>query len=717
MAIKKIDNIYIDGKNRAWGGYIHSVSYRPSFGEAPSEVTVEMVNESGIYDIDKNDLTLVGSPSLIKLGSKISFYCYPIEYQIEESPSGNTLRVEYIDDSGTLLDKNVVKLKTRGLPSESYPNTIVVGQERARNATLSESLNKQLGTQVNNIMVSDVDYTFPELLSRISIYINTAPSLDNAATNYRKDYSGRLREVLSAWCNDFGLGFYWENKKLNFIDLRNPANLSAVEAYAESIKKLNNIESNSYGYSLRDTFSRGIEVFFGKDGEPAPIESPESQRPPKEYLFNNIRLEDNTRSFDIKGINIDAGSTNFNDRFKSAYYGLSFFIVQSLISKTNDLKGCFDTAKPNDATIDEVAKDTPFYDKRRSYDWLAVKLANKSIDLELVFSRYEAYAKFYGRFYKFRISTQERAKKIFNQEGRFYNEWTPLSQVDIFSPYLTPLSPYIRDYQTLSLRGFIENSGETVGDRPRNYNGTEGYLILDVKPEWRPENAGTSLDLNQYVIVEGDPDKPFFSTGTDKSPIFYVGRDKAGDGLVDLKNINLPSISPVSVSSTEEAGGISLSVSAIPKIEYTLYNSPPSINVNYYDLSSATLSEDQVLGASALYHKNLSLNQSSFSLAARDLVLTTNINQTAPFYSSSISVPNIDLAGGVPVSMGLGLLGISIAIGANGVNTEYKFGTENMKVRNPDVFYRYVYDTAKKKQELIPIPSVTISRGSANRKF
>lgn len=724
MAIKKIDDIYIDGRNRAWGGYIYSLNYDLSFGEAPSEVVVEVTNESGSFDIDKRDLSSIGSPSTIRIGSNITFYGYPMEFSIENSPSGKTLRVSYWDESIAYLDKQVVKLKTRGESSESYVNTIIIGAERTRNAPLSQGVFDLVysdeGFEDNTLLVPDVDYTFGDLLGAISSYVDAIPELDASASSYRRDYSGKLREVLSAWCNDLGFGFYWENRKLNFVDLRNPANLSSVESYANSIFSLNNVGSRNYGYSIKDTFTKGVEVFFGKDGEVLPNIGETKERL---YSFNNIRLRNVTSSF-YSNMFQGESESQFINRIKAAYYGPSAFLVNLMAQKpvnSSALEGfasVSDEIDGSSATIESVTNGTSVYTNRSSYKWKKVTMG-VSAPFENAFKMYESYAKFIGRFFWKKFPTLERAQTIFGQEGRFYDEWIGIKDVDIFKDYLEPLSKHIDNYDSLSLRGWIEGTGELTSAAPSDGNFTvarEGYLIMETQPEWSPKDNDLTLDMGRYVIIEGSDSDANFNEGTgkDRKPAFYFGFADSVESKSD--NVKFPSESPLKVRAQNNGSVAFTAEGNSPRIMYTSYSPPVSANVGFYDFSSTTLSEEQVLGASAFYYDDEEESLSAFNKAASDLILSVNKSQTEPFYSDTLTIPNINLEGASP-SIGLGLLSLSISISSNGVQSVYKFGTEKMKIRNSDIFYRYYYDSARKKIETREVWVSSIRKGSANRSY
>jgi hypothetical protein len=744
MAIKKIDNITVDGKNMAWGGYIYSLNYEIGFGESPSEVVVEVVNKSGVYDIKKTDLRTTGAPVLIQIGKKIKFYGYPMDYQIDESPSGKTLRISYWDESISYLDKKVVKLKTRALENEVYQNTIIVGSERVNNIPVSLSMsNSIISYSVGatfilksplDLKVTDVDYTFPELLAKINSFIEKIPVLDSASSSYRRDYSGKLRDVLSAWCNDLGLGFYWENRKINFIDLKNPANLTSVEAVVASIKAKNNIQSTNSSYSIKDTFTKATEVFFGKDGEIIP-EAPEDKTA-KTYTFNNIKMKSlpgiNPQFYSKNGIWQGEEETVFLNRVRSAYYGVNAFLINLLTDKPVNssvlYKFCATQEVTSDtALIQRVSNNTSYYDRRQDCKWWKVTLnPNEKTDFEQIYNMYASFAKFFGRFFYFKLPTLQRARMLFGQEGRYYDEWTPLTDVDIFGDDVANVSKYIEKYDELTLRGWITQSGETISKAPSGSFDAprQGYLIINKDPKWEPEDNNFELSLGDYYIIEGaDGNNDFSATTTVNGnpvrvPSFYVGKVDKGATPV-TKSIVMPSLNPLRLSATMGAGGLGLAElvkdRTTKRIQYTSYNPPETANVNFYDFSSQGLSEEQVLGASAFYYNNLSLTKNNFTKAANDLILSVNKSQKDAFYSELVLVPNIDLVED-NLSIGKGLLSVSVSFSSNGIQTSYKFGTEKMRLRNSDVFYKYYYNAAKRKIELNEVDNATIRLGARAKK-
>jgi hypothetical protein len=231
------------------------------------------------------------------------------------------------------------------------------------------------------------------------------------------------------------------------------------------------------------------------------------------------------------------------------------------------------------------------------------------------------------------------------------------------------------------------------------------------------------LDLGKYALIEGGDQDANFSyieetTGNNlRLPIFYFGVELGEFNRNKALTLQTPSEDPITMGGHQMGGMFLVNGGIVDKVEYTKYSPPESANVNYYEFSSNLLNEDDVLGASAYYYKNNASNSTGFTNAANNLIQSTRISQKEPFFSSTITVPNIDLAGTVPISLGSGLLGINITVGSDGVQTIYRFGNEKMKIRNTDIFFKYYYDSARKRQEKQEISSIVIRKGAAKRVY
>lgn len=274
--IKTLDQITVNGAKKVWNGYIYSFQYQPSFGVAPSYCTIKFISEDGTYSIQNSDLQVL-SVHTINVGNNISLQMYPVNYRFEKSSAGRILTVKYIDTS-IILDHRIVVLNGRQGNDGSisgpinpnanltYPNDqfigscyIPVGKELI---TADETFNDVL----------QVVYSFPQLCVAI---LNNGLIIDNDSLDliensnqlFFASYIGNLRTVLTQWCTDLGLGFYWENNALHFIDLTIPLVLD-TSTFDTAV-----LESESTEVSIEDTVGRVACAFFGQNRQvlgPAP---------------------------------------------------------------------------------------------------------------------------------------------------------------------------------------------------------------------------------------------------------------------------------------------------------------------------------------------------------------------------------------------------------------------------------------------------------------
>jgi hypothetical protein len=722
MSIRHIENVTIDGANRAFGGYIYSVDYEANFAEQPSVLKIYIVNETGSYNISKEDLTTIGSPVQIKIGTKMTLFMYPMSYSYEDSPAGKLLQVEYLDESIVFLDKVVVKLSE---PSrfvgqnmeplvESYENTIVLGSEDYSEVELSDTERDLIARGFPSanpdvfLVHAPITYTFGELIAQISDFINVIPVLDGPGAKYRKDFTGRLREVLSAWCNDLGLGFYWENRKLNFIDLRNPANLSAVKSLSDSIKEQNRVVNFNESFSLRDTFTRAIHGTNYENGR-TDFMTTIGTGPDTNYYLRNIRITSIPWESPINGYLSDSGGRAAK-RIKAAKYGLPFFIATQFIATDfigEDIQDVFDASKiimkrvgsETDTTklaaITENTGITP-----GDFDWFAYSFVAES-NLQDTFTAYKALADFYGRFYTIAIPSEERGKKLFGDDVRWYPQRKAVKDIAQIMAVLEPVAEKIANLQTLSLQQFLNNgfgnpalSDSQIKELTANNNlGSDGYIIKEVDPVWNPPKSDGVVNFGDYVIIEGDSQQSAFSK--DSFTVFYFGQRKGVPQPLNPDNIQIPSVDLLLITSTNLDFIQADNPDVTAKSSKFLYRPPETANVNYCDLNRIDITEE-IIDQFGSFDEAVTNEAAGIP------------QQIEPFFSSAITVPNIDLAGSVTPTLGTGLQGFSISYSDNGVKSTYTIGTEKMRLRNPDVFYRYVYDPRKKKQDIVAVPTISI---------
>jgi hypothetical protein len=784
MAIQTIDSIFVNGKNQVFGGYIYAVDYQASFGEAPSLLKLTLTNEVGSYNIGPSDLSLQGSPVLIQLGSNLSVYMYPISYELENSPKGKLLQVEYVDESVVYLDKKVVKLKARGVNNESWQNTIVVGQELTRIEVLGAgpavaSAIINTSAIVTQMRVTEVLYTFYQLIAGMQaagIPIGSEPSFDSQIAGYLQTYAGNLREVLSAWCNDLGYGFYWENRQLNFIDLRNPANFTAVSLYANGLIAANKILSTNTSYTLRDTISRGCYSFFGKDGQPVNDIPSQTQQV---YSFQCLDMVNGIPW--VQGYNPSTDPAALIQQYKvdASYYGEEAFVVSTMlqtqgISSTTGLNidNVYNVSSLTDNQVNImlpfITQNNAYSDIWQNYNWFQVTMHNLT-DFNTAYLRYRAIALAWGNFYFYEMTSDEFANLNLSSSAVWVGANDPLTSVSLLTDIIYPLSPFIQNYNLLNIEGFLlNNPNEWFSTSSQAaVASTEGYAIIKANSQWTPAygNGSNLINLGNTIIIEG-PDTvvgpsgsnngqgstPYYDNNGD--PVFYLGI--LAGYTPSFSSIQKPQIAPIQVSGKALATSQAIT-NYFPRIEYEGYIPPPTLNVNKYQINFTTITEDQIVSsASTTINRNASAvallqsqqpsqqNTPNFviwsnnfngamdnligsytqALSPRNFAVAFNLfgaaltfSQPGPFFSVSFKVPNINLVnttlGNVTLGVQYGLSAVNISIGDRGIETTYTISTQMMKIRSPNVFFRYRYELSTKTYNLTELSSVMLQTPSS----
>ena len=274
MAIKETELVTLNGDTTVFGGRIYNANYQVGFNESPSTVRLSIINESGIYNIGENDLSILGSPDTISFGGR-SLSMFPIEYSIDKSEGGKILTVEYVDSSVIYLDKKYVLLHKRhsddktNSPSDAL---MVLGNKYYSVEAADENGNYVQSfslTPPNDFDLGKSLYTLSELYSVMQQHnIPMDESVENillnkdGASDYLNDIRGTLRSVLLGWAQLMAFAFYWgEDNKLHAIDLASNINVD--------LDKLGGIIpfTEEESYSLKDTVDRGFSVYYGKEGK------------------------------------------------------------------------------------------------------------------------------------------------------------------------------------------------------------------------------------------------------------------------------------------------------------------------------------------------------------------------------------------------------------------------------------------------------------------
>ena len=154
---------------------------------------------------------------------------------------------------------SVSKTPTNGGMLDINGGTVVLGVEEF-NQTMCGS-------------AAEVSYNFTELISILAksgLSFSKLDSLDRLAgskdiqgidknPNYRKNYTGTLREVLGNWCADFALDFYVDGTRIHFVNLCTTM-ASQLEKDIEKITKVTN-PSTIEGMGLNSNEDYAIASF------------------------------------------------------------------------------------------------------------------------------------------------------------------------------------------------------------------------------------------------------------------------------------------------------------------------------------------------------------------------------------------------------------------------------------------------------------------------
>jgi hypothetical protein len=246
MAIKNVPTI--SGPN--YGGVIYGLNMSIGYSAEPSKLTIDIVNENGIYSTPA-----LNSQTSVTFGN-FKFNGIVWSYNFRESAGEKTLQVTLIDNS-IILDRYYVLLWKRGLLGkngtlQNKNKTFDFSDESIlvprRNTKLSgfpytEFVEKRLGritvpsksyslgsTKVGNVIlvghekfansvcdIPDTYYTFNDLKGQIPVNMSSAPNNNE----WKATHEGTLREVLSSWCSDLGFDYYWDfsTNTLRFFDV------------------------------------------------------------------------------------------------------------------------------------------------------------------------------------------------------------------------------------------------------------------------------------------------------------------------------------------------------------------------------------------------------------------------------------------------------------------------------------------------------------------
>ena len=745
MAIKKIENITVDGENFLFGGFIYDVNLDISFGENYSTCRIRFINESGQYDIGKNDIGVDQIPSLLKIGSKIELVMYPIDFSEDDSESGKLLEVKYVDESVKFLDKILVELNGR---IANPPGCIVtVGEEKFRRLVNGKEVSTSQDT--TGLIVPDIEYTLPQLYAATNgvkqggLYGEGASLLQNADLNsFFRDYRGSLREVLTAWGNDLGFGFYWENGKVNVVDLTTAVKLQEVEVFTNAL--IANVKPNKVfrSYSKEDTTARATNSFFAKNGNVFGRGSPEVVT---NHTLTNLMLQDIPW---VSGFSI---TNEVQNRLKMAHFGDSFFLpffamfsvgqtektlkeflgdVERDLIKVRKLNP---SNEPDEKRIEFIGQNLePAFPvdpsagqlNEENYDWYIFTLPESAepANLFTIQDAYKAGSRYWGRYYRKPMTWGQFERESFSDGSiEWHRDTEPFKNTKIAKDNVENFSQNIRLYEHISLKGFIEDFPSSIStvqglrDHDARKVGTfnpvifedapafsePGYIIKEIEnPIWTPLFSDSLFVLDNLFIVEGNTINENLNSNQ-----FIIGIKK--DSVFELSDIEFPSTSDYKVQSRRKRNATIIQIDN--KIEFNQTTYPANFcggDASKLEINQIFVNEEDIRIQGE--PNNDDLSESNFNSLHNLFSSKTTISKDEPYFSVRIESDTIDLPGSFQPTIGNGLQNLNISFGDNGVNVSYSFGTRNMRLRSAGFYINRFYDARNRRMVPMLGPNFTI---------
>lgn len=692
MTFKKIDNIRINGKSTAFGGFVYDANYQVNHGTEPSTLSITFISENGSYNISKNNLRTIGSPDVISLGDNKTLRMYPVEYRYEKRNSGKVLTVDYVDTSINFLDKiNVVLGPIRG---GGGPGIIAIGRRyQMTGVDLTESVSisvpvlEQPNTAYINLPV--VYYTLLDLYNGMvaqSVPMHSSVlNLIQGVRDFRVQYEGTLRDVLAGIADDIGVSFFWnEDSLLQFIDLKTPVFVN--KGKVEGLEKIEETEITS----VRETFSTGAISFLGREGETGV--SPSTHK--STFFMRRLDIPRSSSLFNIPD------TDEINNFIKAAYLGKDIFLFYSVAYLLNigsdgaseDPRLQFARAQPKE--IDDI---------ERKREWLKQgeiiegsespsDLADYAIFsvsglnyLEAAYERYAAYANTLGRFYARRIIFRATQKYNWDVPFIWFN-----SNFNSKSSSLAPIaSKSPNEYSVEGLLAAIdliittENPEASLGEvesavkqfnratsgsiEDENLNEGIGYAIYEYEPEWKAEGE---IDPNAFSTLFTST-SVFQNAHLKDDTFFLVVKRSSSSQIRDyINSMQFPS-SPPSIKATgERSVSNGYFVERLINTERTLVD--PTLNVgsvryNIKDIDEATV----ILEGNSLKQAHIKYNEN------------LTYQQLEPIESISFKVQGIDI--GTDLKISDGLESINISYEENGLFTTYQMGNSRVKIPSEDI--------------------------------
>lgn len=294
MPFKTIPNVTINGRNEFANGYIYGCNFQMGYSENPTKVTFNLVPKDGATSFSLPNVNLTSEYSL-NIGGIIFNKAVLIEVGEATSVGQKILNLTFMDGS-YILDKIYVGLVNRHRrvgEGEKYDISVPAFCANCQGNTqrINVNIERKLDGKANGPSYANVDpkgggviivgieqfvegqcdipevaYNFTSLFKSVGEAGISIDGIKDLNPDYMQSYTGTLREVLSNWCSDFGLTFYWDftANALRFMDLKKPVvNLTSIENAVRTTSCVP-IESVNISRSLEGTYTQSAISYYLK---------------------------------------------------------------------------------------------------------------------------------------------------------------------------------------------------------------------------------------------------------------------------------------------------------------------------------------------------------------------------------------------------------------------------------------------------------------------
>lgn len=294
MPFKTIPNVTINGRNDFANGYIYGCNFEMGFSENPTKVIFNLVPKDGatnfslpavnltseytlsIGGITFNKAVLIEVAEAISVGQKILNLTFMDgSYILDKVYVGLTNRHKRITQQGTYnINVPAFCAGCNGITSR-IDVQITRKLDGVPNAAADVSVDPKSGGHIivgieqfveGQCDIPDVAYNFTSLIDGIRQAGISIQGVSDLNKNYMQSYTGTLREVLSNWCSDFGLTFYWDftSNQIKFLDLKAPViSIRDIESQVRTTSCVP-IESINISKSLEGTYNQSIISYYLK---------------------------------------------------------------------------------------------------------------------------------------------------------------------------------------------------------------------------------------------------------------------------------------------------------------------------------------------------------------------------------------------------------------------------------------------------------------------